>query len=188
MPTILITGAASGIGRASALLFASRGWRCVLVDCNATALAQLMQTLSATKSGGNVTHLVRTVDLTQATQIHSLADPSLILDAIINNAGMSDTSGLQLVDQDPVHMDRLVALNLRAPAWWSRHCSHNLRRVPESSMWLQAPHCAPFPGAARTAPPKPACLHKPRRWLQPGLILPSACYALALCAPNWWPN
>lgn len=116
MPTILITGAASGIGRASALLFASRGWRCVLVDWNATALAQLMQTLSATKSGDNVTHLVRTVDLTQATQIHSLADPSLILDAIINNAGMSDTSGLQLVDQDPVHMDRLVALNLRAPA------------------------------------------------------------------------
>lgn len=116
MPTILITGAASGIGRASALLFATRGWRCVLVDCNATALAQLMQTLSATKSGGNVTHLVRTIDLTQATQIHSLADPSLILDAIINNAGMSDTSGQQLVDQDPVHLNRLVALNLRAPA------------------------------------------------------------------------
>ena len=116
MPTILITGAASGIGRASAMLFASRGWRCVLVDCNATALAQLMQTLTAAKGAGGVRHLVRTVDLTQATQIQSLADASLTLDAIINNAGMSDTSGLLLVDQDAAQLDRLVSLNLRAPA------------------------------------------------------------------------
>ena len=117
MPTILITGAASGIGRASAMLFASRGWRCVLVDCNATALAQLMQTLTVAQEGaGGVKHLVRTVDLTQATQIQSLADPSLALDAVINNAGMSDTSGLPLVDQDAAQLDRLVALNLRAPA------------------------------------------------------------------------
>jgi len=116
MPTILITGAASGIGRASAMLFASRGWRCVLVDCNATALAQLMQMLSAAKGVAGVQHLVRTVDLTQATQIQSLADASLVLDAIINNAGMSDTSGLPLVDQDATQLDRLAALNLRAPA------------------------------------------------------------------------
>lgn len=116
MPTILITGAASGIGRASAMLFANRGWRCVLVDCNATALTQLMQTLTAVKGAGGVKHLVRTVDLTQATQIQSLADPSLALDAVINNAGMSDTSGLPLVDQDAAQLDRLVSLNLRAPA------------------------------------------------------------------------
>ncbi len=116
MPTILITGAASGIGRASAMLFASRGWRCVLVDCNATALAQLMQTLTAAKGVAGGKHLVRTVDLTQATQIQTLADASLALDAIINNAGMSDTSGLSLVDQDAAQLDRLVALNLRAPA------------------------------------------------------------------------
>lgn len=116
MPTILITGAASGIGRASAMLFANRGWRCVLVDCNATALTQLMQTLTAVKGAGGVKHLVRTVDLTQATQIQSLAHPSLALDAVINNAGMSDTSGLPLVDQDAAQLDRLVSLNLRAPA------------------------------------------------------------------------
>ncbi|WP_193089854.1 SDR family oxidoreductase [Advenella sp. FME57] len=116
MPTILITGAASGIGRASAMLFASRGWRCVLVDCNVMALAQLMQTLTVAQGAGGVKHLVRTVDLTQATQIQSLADPSLALDAVINNAGMSDTSGLPLVNQDAAQLDRLAALNLRAPA------------------------------------------------------------------------
>ncbi|WP_245592785.1 SDR family NAD(P)-dependent oxidoreductase [Advenella mimigardefordensis] len=117
--TVLITGAASGIGRASAMLFASRGWRCILVDRNATALAEVLGTLSSSgRSEGvnEITHLSRTVDLTVPAEIQSLADATLVLDAVINNAGMSDTSGLPLTDQDVEQLDRLVALNLRAPA------------------------------------------------------------------------
>jgi len=119
IPTVLITGAASGIGRASAVLFASRGWRCVLVDRNATALAQVLDTLAPIRDSGqsdDLTHMSRTVDLTVAADIQSLTDPTLVLDAVINNAGMSDTSGLPLTEQDAAHLDRLVALNLRAPA------------------------------------------------------------------------
>ena len=41
MPTVLITGAASGIGRDTAKLFAAAGWQCVLVDYNGQALQQL---------------------------------------------------------------------------------------------------------------------------------------------------
>lgn len=41
MNTILITGAASGIGAATARLFHSRGWQVGLLDVNHTALAQL---------------------------------------------------------------------------------------------------------------------------------------------------
>jgi len=117
--TVLITGAASGIGRASAILFASRGWRCILVDRNASALAEVLDKLAPIKQADGVpamTHLSRTVDLTAPAQIQSLADPALALDAVINNAGMSDTSGLPLTDQDAAQLDRLVALNLRAPA------------------------------------------------------------------------
>lgn len=119
IPTVLITGAASGIGRASAVLFASRGWRCVLVDRNATALAEVLDTLAPIRASDEIdalTHMSRTVDLTVPADIESLTDPTLVLDAIINNAGMSDTSGLLLTDQDAAHLDRLVALNLRAPA------------------------------------------------------------------------
>ncbi|HLU03335.1 MAG TPA: SDR family oxidoreductase [Advenella sp.] len=117
-PTVLITGAASGIGRASAMLFASRGWRCVLVDRNATALAEVMAMLAPlrTTEGVHGAHLSRAVDLTVPADTQSLADPTLALDAVINNAGMSDTSGLPLTDQDAAQLDRLVALNLRAPA------------------------------------------------------------------------
>ena len=118
-PTVLITGAASGIGRASALLFASRGWRCVLVDRDASALAEVLDTLGPIRDRGerdDFTHLSRIVDLTVAADIQSLTDPTLVLDAVINNAGMSDTSGQPLTEQDTASLDRLVGLNLRAPA------------------------------------------------------------------------
>lgn len=36
-PTVLLTGAAAGIGRATALRLARAGWRCVRVDADARA-------------------------------------------------------------------------------------------------------------------------------------------------------
>ena len=43
----LVTGAAAGIGRATARLFAQAGWQCVLVDYNAPALQTLCESLPA---------------------------------------------------------------------------------------------------------------------------------------------
>lgn len=114
MPTVLITGAASGIGRAAAMLFAGRGWQCMLVDRDAQALAALLPVLP---SHGGRAHISRVVDLTRTADIFSLADPALPLDAVINNAGMSDTSGLPLIQQDGTQLERLLALNLQAPAY-----------------------------------------------------------------------
>lgn len=113
MPTVLITGAASGIGRDTARLFARAGWQCVLVDHNETALRDVGHSLPAPASAA---HVLRTIDLTDAHQIASLREGTPALDAILNNAGMSDASNTPLVDQDPAQMGRLLALNLAAPA------------------------------------------------------------------------
>jgi NAD(P)-dependent dehydrogenase (short-subunit alcohol dehydrogenase family) len=113
MQTVLITGAASGIGRDTARLFAGAGWQCVLVDHNAPALQQLGRSLPAPASAP---HQLRAVDLTDPVQIASLGDDTPRLDAILNNAGMSDASNTPLAEQDAAQMARLLALNLAAPA------------------------------------------------------------------------
>ncbi|WP_137917395.1 SDR family oxidoreductase [Hydrogenophaga sp. 2FB] len=113
MQTVLITGAASGIGRDTARLFARAGWQCVLVDHNEKALREVGHSLPTPTSAA---HVLRTIDLTDAHQIASLREGTPALDAILNNAGMSDASNTPLVEQDPAQMGRLLALNLAAPA------------------------------------------------------------------------
>ncbi|MET1116337.1 MAG: SDR family oxidoreductase [Comamonas sp.] len=124
MQTVLITGAASGIGRDTARLFARAGWQCVLVDHNAQALHDVGRSLPAPASAA---HLLRSIDLTDARQIASLRDGTPALDAILNNAGMSDASNTPLVDQDPAQMGRLLALNLAAPAAVVDACAQLLK-------------------------------------------------------------
>jgi len=113
MQTVLITGAASGIGRDAARLFAGAGWQCVLVDYNEQALHQLGQSLPYPASAA---HVLRTIDLTDPKQIASLSDGTPALDAILNNAGMSDSSNTPLAEQSAQQTRRLLALNLAAPA------------------------------------------------------------------------
>lgn len=113
MQTVLITGAASGIGRETARLFAGHGWQCVLVDRNAPALRELGQSLPCPASAAHVLHAI---DLTDPGQVARLGEGTPALDAIVNNAGMSDPSGTPLAEQDAAQVARLLALNLHAPA------------------------------------------------------------------------
>lgn len=124
MQTVLITGAASGIGHDAARLFAAAGWHCVLVDNNAQALHALGRTLPSPDAAP---HVLRAVDLTDRGQIASLRDGTPALDAILNNAGMSDASNTPLAEQSPAQMARLLALNLAAPAAVVDACAHLLK-------------------------------------------------------------
>lgn len=120
MQTVLITGAACGIGREAARLFAASGWRCVLVDYNARALHPLGQSLPRPAASR---HILRTMDLTDAQQIATMGEDLPALDALINNAGMSDTSNTPLAEQSATGLARLLALNLAAPAAVIDACS-----------------------------------------------------------------
>jgi NAD(P)-dependent dehydrogenase (short-subunit alcohol dehydrogenase family) len=106
---VLITGAASGIGRAAAALFAQRGWHCVLVDRDAQALRVTAQALPGT-------HRLETTDLSDPAQIAALKDLPDVLDAVVNNAGIADPSGRRLVDQSTDAQALMRAVNLDAPA------------------------------------------------------------------------
>ena len=116
--TVVITGAASGIGRAAAKRFSAAGWRCVLVDRNAELLERVRNEVmvESVPAGAERRHDIRCLDLTDPVQVRSLASISGSIDAIVNNAGLSDTTGVALTDQSPEQLNRLVALNLDAPA------------------------------------------------------------------------
>src|SRR5437016_4843071 len=84
----VITGAATGIGRASALLFAQAGARLVLTDVREDALAPTVDAVRA--ANGHVSSVV--ADLARAEQCPAVVAMALAafgrLDVLFNNAGV----------------------------------------------------------------------------------------------------
>jgi len=112
-PTILITGASSGIGATYADRFARRGHDLVLVARNTARLGTLADRL---RSETDVAIDVLTADLTVEADLHRI-EARLREDArigvLLNNAGAAGHGGF--LDQDPAAAAALIALNITAP-------------------------------------------------------------------------
>lgn len=122
MATVLITGAAAGIGRAAAHRFAREGWRCLLADRDAAGLDATIRSLPAGMRGehdGHGDHLALQADLADAAAIEALARrvrASGPLDALISNAGISDSSNRGIEQQEVERWRTVLDVNLHAPA------------------------------------------------------------------------
>ncbi|WP_115552662.1 SDR family NAD(P)-dependent oxidoreductase [Xanthomonas arboricola] len=112
-PTVLITGASSGIGAVYAQRFAQRGHALVLVARDKQRLEALAARL---RDAHGVTVDVLQADLTSHSELEAvearLRDDSQI-EILINNAGIAQSGGF--LDQDAASIERLVALNTTAP-------------------------------------------------------------------------
>jgi len=88
-PTVLITGASEGIGKATALLFARQGYDLVLAAGHADRLEALAQEV---QSIGRSAPLTVTCDVTDSSQVNALVQKALenygYIDVLINNAGI----------------------------------------------------------------------------------------------------
>jgi NAD(P)-dependent dehydrogenase (short-subunit alcohol dehydrogenase family) len=109
MPTVLITGASTGIGRASALLLAARGWRVLAgvrsEDAGRDLLAALPGGGSTGESGMGVgtgaTLTPLRLDVTDPDQIAAAAQAvGGGLDGLVNNAGIGVGGPLELVSPE----------------------------------------------------------------------------------------
>ncbi|TFD08113.1 SDR family oxidoreductase [Cryobacterium sp. TMT1-2-2] len=124
--TVLITGAAGGLGRAFALGFVAQGDRVVVADTNLEGAQQTVALLEA--AGG--TALALQANVTQLGSVTQLAaDASAFasdgkIDVIINNAAIYATitrSPFEEIDVD--EWDRVMAVNLKGPWLVTRACS-----------------------------------------------------------------
>lgn len=87
MDSIFITGAASGIGRHTASVFAAKGWRVGLADTNADAVAAVASELGANAKA----YTVNVTDLASIEKaLADFAGAGGILKAIFNSAGLLD--------------------------------------------------------------------------------------------------
>lgn len=110
--TIVVTGAASGVGAATSRRIAADGAAVVLVDLNATLVAEVTAEILA--SGGSAVSVVADVTIADdcASAILAGIDLSGKVDGLVNNAGITGEFGRldQQVEED---FDRLVDVNLR---------------------------------------------------------------------------
>jgi len=112
--TVIITGAARGIGLACARRFFEDGWCVVLIDSDESAGELAMDELTV----GDPTH-ARAVfvhaDISEPLHVHNLMAETLTsfgrVDCLVNNAGIIRAGGI--MDLDVAEFDRVLATNLR---------------------------------------------------------------------------
>ena len=107
--TALVTGAATGIGRATALLFAQAGARVVVNHWRQTEGAQALVHQIRT-AGGDA--LAYEADVSDAAAVQAMADAVGAVDVLVNNAGIIQEKAF--LDTTEADWDRLLAVDLKA--------------------------------------------------------------------------
>lgn len=127
MQAIFITGGASGIGAATARLFAARGWRVGLADIDAAGLAR-----TAAACAGASTHVMDVRD--RAAWVASLDAFTGVggLDVLFNNAGVPMGGPFDQAGFDEI--DRTIAINLGGVINGARIGHAYLARKPGSCL------------------------------------------------------
>ena len=113
--TILVTGAGSGIGRATAVEASRLGARLVLVDINADGLKETEVMLAECEEE----HLSFTVDLCDEAAIDAMVKELPMINGCSNNAGITRLTPLQFIT--PEEIERIHRVNLVAPMMLTKY-------------------------------------------------------------------
>ncbi len=128
--TAIVTGAGSGIGRSSAVLFAAQGARVVAADVDGRAASRTAAQAQRLKTHGTVVPI--TADVSSAKDVeravHAAVELSGRLDIIFSNAGIM--RGGSVVDLPESDWDDLFAVNVRGAFLLGKYAIPHMRRAP----------------------------------------------------------
>lgn len=110
--TILVTGAGSGIGRATSVECAKMGANVIVTDINSQSLEE---TLSMLDASCGQKHSLFVADLTNQDKLDELVEAIPVIDGLVSNAGISKVLPIQFLnDQD---FNRIMDINAFAPMY-----------------------------------------------------------------------
>lgn len=111
--TILVTGASSGIGKATAIACAAAGASVVLTGRNVERLESTLSELRTRTDVLDAMHLVIAAELCEQEEINRLVDAMPELDGAFLCAGVSDTTPVKYMNSEAIQ--RVLSINLEAP-------------------------------------------------------------------------
>ncbi len=128
---IFITGGGSGIGRATAVFFAAKGWFVGLADVNAAGLAETAAILPV---GASSQHVMDVRD--RKAWDEALADFATQtggrLDVLFNNAGIGTGGPLSVMTEADI--ERVLDINLKGVFWGAQVGFPYLKNTPGSAL------------------------------------------------------
>ncbi|RKP35723.1 glucose 1-dehydrogenase [Dimargaris cristalligena] len=132
----IITGAASGIGQQSALLFADEGARVICADINESAARQTVGKIlqrSEADPSGTPRAIAVACDVSKEDQVKALVDKAVALygklDIMFNNAGIMHPQDDNALNTDEKIWDLTMAINLKG-VWWG--CKYAILAMRQS--------------------------------------------------------
>lgn len=143
----IVTGAASGIGRASAIAFAREGARVAVLDRNPSGGEETVATI---KSEGNeaffsCVNVTREADIAQA--VEDTAERWGRIDILFNNAGILLVKPIDEMTEG--EWDIVMAVNLKSVFLTAKHVVPHMRRIGKGAI-LNTGSIASFTGQLLT--------------------------------------
>jgi NAD(P)-dependent dehydrogenase (short-subunit alcohol dehydrogenase family) len=131
--TVVITGAASGQGRAAAILFAREGARLALCDVDVDGLKE---TDALATAGAGTDVMIERCDLGVIDEIKTFVDAVVarftVIDVIYNNAGVMSRTSIEETTED--EWDRVNDINVKGPFFLVKYALPALRQSSAGSV------------------------------------------------------
>lgn len=120
-PVVLITGAAAGIGHATALAFSRAGYRIAATDLNESAAQSLLVKIQSLGGEAIFIRADHTIEADNAQAVARTLEAFGRLDAAVNNAGIEGVPGLNIEDQTEANVRHTLGINVNGVLWSMKH-------------------------------------------------------------------